>query len=134
MKVVAIAVRAVACALAVLPAATACGGAPKSESMPDSTGAGLASGGASPATPADSSAPAIPSGPAANAVTASFCERPAQGCPCDTTGDVAYCEGPVMRDGTFVTCAGLRLCVGGAWGPCLPQSFTDPGDAAAQGP
>jgi hypothetical protein len=131
LNVIANTVRAIACAVALLPATTACGGAPRSESMPDSTGAELHSSASSAAALPDGSAPepVLPP-PAANVLAAPPCERPAQGCPCDTAGEIAYCEGPVLRDGTFVTCAGLRLCLDGAWGACLPQSFTDPGDAA----
>ena len=55
------------------------------------------------------------------------CDRVDQGCPCDQPGEIAFCEGPVIRLGTFVTCAGLRQCVQGVWGPCVPQSYTDPG-------
>lgn len=131
LNVVATLVRAVVCAIALVPTAMACGGAPRSETMPDSTGADLRASAGSPAAPADGGAAApVPAAPAANVVAAPACERPEQGCPCDSAGDVTYCEGPVLRDGTFVTCAGLRVCADGAWGACIPQSFTDPGDAA----
>lgn len=56
-----------------------------------------------------------------------YCLQVEQGCPCNHWGDVVDCKGPLIRDGAFVTCAGLRACVQGMWGPCMPQAVTDPG-------
>ncbi len=71
----------------------------------------------------DTAAPAasapLPQAPPA----AAECATPDQGCPCDQPGEVVACHGPVLRDGNYTTCDGLRACVKGAWGPCIPPTF-----------
>ena len=53
-------------------------------------------------------------------VSADLCASPDQGCPCLHWGETVGCKGPVLRSGTYITCAGIRECVNGAWSPCWP--------------
>jgi hypothetical protein len=52
-----------------------------------------------------------------------------QGCPCEKEGATTACEGPLMRDGDYVTCAGARACFHGAWGPCIPPTYHSSGSS-----
>jgi hypothetical protein len=57
-----------------------------------------------------------------HAPTAPDCSTPEQGCTCTQEGETVACEGPVLKDGDFVTCEGARACFHGAWGPCIPPT------------
>ena len=93
--------------------AVACGGAPGSERLRDSAANGV------PSTVADA-------GGESHALTTAppgTCWDEDQGCHCMDWGATVACKGPVIRDGQFTTCTGMRQCVRGVWGPCLPPTY-----------
>ena len=46
-----------------------------------------------------------------------------EGCHCDHWGEAVACKGVVSHFGSYVTCAGMRACEKGYWGPCVPPSY-----------
>ncbi len=115
--VVAVHRRVVACwaGLLLASASASCGGGPE----------GLHDGAENKEVdPVASPAPAAPatSGDSPVAQPAD-CWNVAEGCHCTTQGEVVTCQGRRYNFGDYVTCAGERECVNGAWGPCIATHF-----------
>ncbi len=109
------------CALLVA-AQAACSGDPGSSgTLIDSAGEGHGStSGAGPSAAGTSSATnGAPSGEPTDCTAGAV----AEGCHCADEGQVVACQGQRLDFGDYVTCAGVRECVRGAWGPCITNHF-----------
>jgi hypothetical protein len=92
-------------------AAAGCSGDPDSENLRDT--AGTASRPApSPGTDSD-----------AQRSQPVDCWAVAEGCRCSEEGQVAACQSQRLDFGDYVTCSGVRQCVHGTWGACIPTHF-----------
>jgi hypothetical protein len=101
--------------------ATACSGDPGSENLHD--GAGTTTRPAPTATPSPTAA--ATSGTASDAQRSQpvECSAVAEGCRCSDEGQVAACQSQRFDFGDYVTCSGVRQCVHGTWGACIPTHF-----------
>ena len=96
-------------------AAWSCGGGPGGAALSDGAETALpgpvATSAATTDVPQDAGAPARD------------CWSEEEGCHCDHPGQAIACKGPVSHFGSYVTCAGMRACENGYWGPCVPPNF-----------
>jgi hypothetical protein len=104
-------------ALLVAVLAASCGGGPGAESLHD----GAETMTAAPDT--DASSATAPASGAPGAGQALDCWREDEGCRCTDWGATVECKARVSSFGDYVSCAGVRQCVRGYWGPCIPPTF-----------
>jgi hypothetical protein len=98
-------------------AAAACGDDPGSENLRDTAGTAR--------RPVPTAAPAATSSTNGDAQSSHpvACTAVAEGCRCADEGQVAACQSQRFDFGDFVTCSGVRQCVHGTWGACIPTHF-----------